>query len=89
MTEMGESVFIGILGPGCAGDDQRHPEFDEAFQFVDLAGEPIAYVRYEILRRGRARTKGEADDKGRFPREKDDMRLGLSIFFIGIAHHSG
>jgi hypothetical protein len=92
MTQLGETVAIGLIGPGSDLDKFKTWEtwdFDEAFQFVDWAGDPIGNVRYEILMSGCSHQYGVTDDQGRIPRLKGYHPLGLKVRFLGITKPPG
>jgi uncharacterized protein (DUF2345 family) len=88
MTQVGEAVAIGLIGPGDDPDKLKPWDFDEAFQFVDWAGDPIGHVRYEILKSDGSRESGVADAQGKIPRLKDDQPLTLKVRFLGIARQA-
>jgi uncharacterized protein (DUF2345 family) len=85
MTQLGESIAIGITGPVDDPEHPKPPEFDEAFQFVDWAGDPIPKLRYEILRADGTRAQGVTDSHGKVPRDKNDKPLGVTVRFLGLA----
>jgi uncharacterized protein (DUF2345 family) len=84
MTQLGETVAIGLIGPGDDPDKLKTWDFNEAFQFVDWAGEPIGKVRYEVLKSDGSRDSGVTDAQGRIPRIKDPKPLSVKVRFLGL-----
>lgn len=84
MTQLGEGVQIGVVDATDVSGDEASVKFDEAFQFVDWAGEAIGNVRYEILKSDGTRDSGVADGEGKIPRLKDPKPLLVRVRFLGI-----
>lgn len=84
MTQLGEAIAIGLLGPAPDPQHEEATTFDEQFQFVDHAGEPLGPARYEVLKSDGSRLSGVSDDQGRIPRVDDPSPLVVRVRFLGL-----
>ncbi|CAD5372901.1 hypothetical protein RA210_U240048 [Rubrivivax sp. A210] len=84
MTQLGEAIAIGLLDPTPDPLSDETITFDEQFQFVDHAGEPLGPARYEVLKSDGSRLSGVSDDQGRLPRVDDASPLVVRVRFLGL-----
>jgi type VI secretion system secreted protein VgrG len=61
-------------------------QFDEKFQLVDPAGDPIANMRYAISKDGGGRIEGISDGKGMIPLQHGFSPENLKIQILGVVN---
>ena len=57
--------------------------FDDKFQLLDPSGEPLARVRYELVRDDGTRTEGVSDANGLIPLQQGFSADQLKIRVLG------
>ena len=62
---------------------RRAMRFDEKFQLLDPAGEPVAHMRYMIIKGGGGRIEGITDGAGMIPLQQSFSSEKLSITILG------
>jgi type VI secretion system secreted protein VgrG len=58
-------------------------KFDEKFQIVDPSGQPMASMRYAIIRENGVRTEGVSDSEGMIPLQQSFVMERLKIEILG------
>ncbi len=84
MTQLGEAVAIGLIAPTPDPETAQAQPFDEQFQFVDQAGQPLGPARYEVLKSDGSRLSGVSDGQGVIPRIEDPNPLSVRVRFLGL-----
>ena len=84
MTQLGEAIAIGLIGPAPDPDKAQPEAFDEQFQFVDQAGQALGPARYELIKSDGSRISGVSDSEGRVPRIGDPNPLVVRVRFLGL-----